>query len=150
MEDCRPQSRRGHITVDTNFRHQQFGSRRGAPKSSVNEVGHFSHLKQQIAALTSLVQQILVPPSMVCAVCSMVGHAYETCPSVLEQANAMGGYQRPQYGTQPMRQWGANANPQGGQSYYTQPPMVQSQRETGVDPIPQLEDNLTSYIKLNY
>ena len=78
---------------------QQFGSRREAPKASVNEVGHSSHLEQQIAALTSLVQQALVPPSMVCAVCSMVGHTSETCPSVLEQANAIGGYQRPQYGS---------------------------------------------------
>lgn len=128
---------------------QQFGTRREAPTASVNEVGHSSHLEQQIAALTSLVQQALVPLSMVCVVCSMVGHASETCPSVLEQANAMGGYQRPQYGNQPVRQWGAYANPQVGQSYYTQPPMIQGQRETGVDPIPQLEANLTSYIKLN-
>ncbi|KAK9942023.1 hypothetical protein M0R45_007713 [Rubus argutus] len=71
---------------------QQFGSRRETPKASVNEVGHSSHLEQQITALTSLVQQALVPPSMVCVVYSMVGHASETCPSVFEQANAMGGY----------------------------------------------------------
>lgn len=74
---------------------QQFGIRREAPRASVNKVGHSSSLEQQIIALTNFVQHALVIPSTVCVVCSMVDHASETCPSLLEEANALEGYQRP-------------------------------------------------------
>ncbi|XP_070667489.1 uncharacterized protein [Malus domestica] len=45
--------------------------------------------------------QVMVAPKQVCGVCSMMGHATDMCPSLmdqggLEQANALGGFQRQQ------------------------------------------------------
>ncbi|CAN6583732.1 unnamed protein product [Malus baccata var. baccata] len=57
---------------------QQFGGRDELPLKKVNEV--------------------MVAPKQVCGVCSMMGHATDMCPSLmdqggLEQANALGGFQ---------------------------------------------------------
>ncbi|CAN6555390.1 unnamed protein product [Malus baccata var. baccata] len=60
---------------------RQFGGRDELPLKKVNEV--------------------MVAPKQVCGVCSMMGHATDMCPSLmdqggLEQANALGGFQRQQ------------------------------------------------------
>ncbi|XP_070675686.1 uncharacterized protein [Malus domestica] len=60
---------------------RQFGGRDELPLKKVNEV--------------------MVAPKQVCSVCSMIGHATDMCPSLmdqggLEQANALGGFHGPQ------------------------------------------------------
>ncbi|CAN6560086.1 unnamed protein product [Malus baccata var. baccata] len=80
---------------------QQFGGRDELPLKKVNEVSVNSSIELQLANLTNLVQQVMVAPKQVCGVCSMMGHAMDMCPSLmdqggLEQANALGGFQGPQ------------------------------------------------------
>ncbi|KAK9911904.1 hypothetical protein M0R45_035784 [Rubus argutus] len=77
---------------------QQFGGRAEPPPKKVNEVSTNSNLELQIANLTNLVKQMVVAPKQVCGVCSMVGHATDLCPTLMdqggcEQANALGGFQ---------------------------------------------------------
>ncbi|CAN6694512.1 unnamed protein product [Malus baccata var. baccata] len=80
---------------------RQFGGRDELPLKKVNEVSANSSIELQLANLTNLVQQVMVAPKQVCGVCSMMGHATDMCPSLmdqggLEQANALGGFQGPQ------------------------------------------------------
>ncbi|XP_050150467.1 uncharacterized protein LOC126625409 [Malus sylvestris] len=77
---------------------RQFGGRDELPLKKVNEVSANSSIELQLANLTNLVQQVMVAPKQVCGVCSMMGHATDMCPSLmdqggLEQANALGGFQ---------------------------------------------------------
>ncbi|KAM1962416.1 hypothetical protein ACFX16_022701 [Malus domestica] len=77
---------------------RQFGGRDELPFKKVNEVSANSSIELQLANLTNLVQQVIVVPKQVCGVCSMMGHATNICPSLmdqggLEQANALGGFQ---------------------------------------------------------
>ncbi|KAB2631091.1 hypothetical protein D8674_008610 [Pyrus ussuriensis x Pyrus communis] len=77
---------------------RQFGGRDELPLKKVNEVSANSSIELQLANLTNLVQQVMVAPKQVCSVCSMMGHATDMCPSLmdqggLEQANALGGFQ---------------------------------------------------------
>ena len=77
---------------------RQFGGRDELPLKKVNEVSANSSIELQLANLTNLVQQVMVAPKQVCGVCSMIGHATDMCPSLmdqggLEQANALGGFQ---------------------------------------------------------
>ncbi|KAB2612604.1 hypothetical protein D8674_034920 [Pyrus ussuriensis x Pyrus communis] len=67
---------------------RQFGGKDELPLKKVNEVSANSSIELQLANLTNLV----------CDVCSMMGHATDMCPSLmdqggLEQANALGGFQ---------------------------------------------------------
>ncbi|CAN6547181.1 unnamed protein product [Malus baccata var. baccata] len=80
---------------------RQFGGRDELPLKKVNEVSANSSIELQLANLTNLVQQVMVAPKQVCGVCSMMGHATNMCPLLmdqggLEQANALGGFQGPQ------------------------------------------------------
>ena len=82
--------------IDGNTR--QFGGRDELPFKKFNEVSANSSIELQLANLTNLVQQVIVAPKQVCGVCSMMGHATNICPSLmdqggLEQANALGGFQ---------------------------------------------------------
>ncbi|KAB2595504.1 hypothetical protein D8674_030954 [Pyrus ussuriensis x Pyrus communis] len=77
---------------------QQFGGRDELPFKKVNVVSANFSIELQLANLTNLVQQVMVAPKQVCGVCSMMGHAMDNCPSLmdqggLEQANALGGFQ---------------------------------------------------------
>lgn len=66
----------------------------------MSEVSVTSNIEQQIANLTSLVQQNgsgYQSTVKMCGVCSTVGHSSDMCPSLqennLEQANALGSFQ---------------------------------------------------------
>ena len=66
----------------------------------MNEAGAISKLEQQLANLTSLVQQmatVTMHQAKVCGVCSMVGHATDICLTLqgqnMEQVNSLGGFQ---------------------------------------------------------
>ncbi|XP_050156647.1 uncharacterized protein LOC126630561 isoform X1 [Malus sylvestris] len=77
---------------------RQFGGRDELPFKKVNEVSANSSIELQLANLTNLVQQVIVAPKQVCGVCSMMGHATDMCPSLmdqggLEQAHTLGGFQ---------------------------------------------------------
>ncbi|CAN6681932.1 unnamed protein product [Malus baccata var. baccata] len=77
---------------------RQFGGKDELPFKKVNEVSANSSIELQLANLTNLLQQVIVAPKQVCGVCSMMGHATDMCPSLmdqggLEQANALGGFQ---------------------------------------------------------
>ncbi|CAL9018519.1 unnamed protein product [Prunus brigantina] len=77
---------------------RQFGGRDELPFKKVNEVSTNSSIELQLANLTNLVQQVMVAPKQVCGVCSMMGHATDMCPLLMdqgghEQANALGGFQ---------------------------------------------------------
>nr|XP_028960005.1 uncharacterized protein LOC103410683 [Malus domestica] len=77
---------------------RQFGGRDELPFKKVNEINANSSIELQLANLTNLVQQVIVAPKQVCGVCSMMGHATDMCPSLMdqggfEQANALGGFQ---------------------------------------------------------
>ena len=78
---------------------QQFSNESEVPPLKVNEVEATSKLEQQLANLTSLVQQmatVTMHQAKVCGVCSMVGHATAICPTLqgqnMEQVNSLGGF----------------------------------------------------------
>lgn len=76
---------------------KNYGGRDVVPQKSVNEVSSTSNLETQIANLTNLMQQVVLP-KQVCGVCCMVGHYSDQCPSLMDQgslehANAVGGFQ---------------------------------------------------------
>ena len=81
---------------------QQFGDRYDTPLRRVNEVGvTSSHLDQQLASLTKVVQTLATlvanichAQSKPCGVCLMVGHMTDMCPTLqegssYEQVNAL-------------------------------------------------------------
>jgi hypothetical protein len=80
---------------------QQFGTRRDSPLTSrqVNEVSKpiENQLSQQIAQLTSVVQQLVLSKHVKpCGICQVVGHTTDTCPTLYEgptkDVNAIGGF----------------------------------------------------------
>ena len=78
---------------------QQFNNILELPPMKVNEVGAASKIEQQLANLTSQVQQMAtgtMHQAKVRGVCSMVGHATDICPTLqgqnMEQVNSLGGF----------------------------------------------------------
>ncbi|CAN6700771.1 unnamed protein product [Malus baccata var. baccata] len=61
---------------------------RGPPRQQVHEVSSTSNIQSQLANLTSIVSQMAegmkMQGPMVCGVCSIQGHASETCPQLIE------------------------------------------------------------------
>ncbi|XP_062021110.1 uncharacterized protein LOC133737598 [Rosa rugosa] len=128
---------------------RQYGGRDMIPRQNVNEVSSTSNLEAQIANLTNLVKQVVLP-KQVCGVCSMMGHAADMCPSLndqggWEQANAIGGFQgqqrakydpfsntyNPGWRDHPNFRWNNNDNvlqPQGN-NFNRSPPGFQQARQ---------------------
>ena len=81
--------------------YQQFSTRANLPVRKVNKVSTSSTLEQQIANLTSVVQQLAIggiQQALKYEISSMTGHSTDACPSLHEdgsykKANAMGGFQ---------------------------------------------------------
>ena len=79
---------------------QQFNTQAELPVRKVNEVSTSSTFEQQIANLTSVVQQLAMGGSqqvLKCEICSMNGHLTHSCPTLYEngsykQANVVGGF----------------------------------------------------------
>ena len=79
---------------------QQFSTQAKLPIRKMNEVSTSSTLEQQIANLTSVVQQLAMGGSQQvirCGICSKNGHPTDSCPTLYEdgscdQDNAMGGF----------------------------------------------------------
>ncbi|CAN6685860.1 unnamed protein product [Malus baccata var. baccata] len=72
---------------------------RGPPRQQVHEVSSTSDIHSQLANLTSIVSQMAegmrMQGPMMCAICSIQGHASEKCPQLIENggwesANAIG------------------------------------------------------------
>ena len=80
---------------------QQFNTRVKLPMRKVNEISTSNSLKQQIANLTSLVQQLAMGGTtqvMRCGICSKNGHPTNLFPTLYEegsneQLNVVGGFQ---------------------------------------------------------
>ncbi|XP_031099801.1 uncharacterized protein LOC116003999 [Ipomoea triloba] len=77
---------------------QQFGNKLVQPSKQVNEVS-ISNLEQQVAGLTTHVRQLAVGNMQTvkaCAICSVVGHQTDACPTLqeefVEHVNMAGGF----------------------------------------------------------
>ena len=80
---------------------QQFNTRAKLLVRKVNEVSTSNSLEQQIANLTSMVQQLAMGGTaqvIRCGICSKSGHPTDSCPTLYEegsneQVNAVGGFE---------------------------------------------------------